>query len=68
MKKTRILSNRELQILEMVSYGHTNPEIATSLAISIETVKGHVKSLLWKLEASSRAHAVAIALRRRLIT
>lgn len=64
----RPLSNRELQILEMVSYGHTNPEIATSLGISIETVKGHVKRFLWKLGASSRSHAVAIAIRRGLIT
>lgn len=68
MRKSRALSRRELQILVMVSYGNTNPEIATSLAISPQTVKGHVKSFLWKLEAVSRAHAVAIALRGGLIT
>lgn len=61
------LTLREIEILEFVSEGKSNKEIASLLAISDETVKTHLKRLYEKLGASDRAQAVAIALRQNLI-
>ncbi len=55
------ISPRELTVLRSVSEGDTNAEIAVGLGLSIETVKTHVKQVLTKLDARSRAHAVHIA-------
>ena len=62
-----LLSAREVQVLECLSDGQSNKVIASSLAISEDTVKAHLKSLYEKLGATDRAHAVAIALRQQLI-
>ena len=56
------LSPRESQILELVSTGMRNPEIARSLGVSPCTVATHMKSVTRKLGARSRPHAVRIAL------
>lgn len=61
------LTLREIQVLELLAEGKGNREIAHVLAISDETVKSHLKRLYEKLGAADRAHAVAIALRQRLI-
>lgn len=61
------LSLRESEILSWVSKGKTNWEIARILGISERTAKFHVRNILEKLEASSRGHAVAIALERRFL-
>lgn len=53
-------TRRQIEVLESVAVGHTNPEIAARLDISLETVKQHIKNLLLRLNASNRAHAVAI--------
>ncbi len=58
---------RELEVLQLVSEGLANREIGTRLFLSEETVKSHVRHLLAKLNARSRAHAVAVGLRRGLI-
>lgn len=63
-----ITSRRETQILQHIARGYSNRQIAAELEISDETVKTHVKNLLLKLGASDRTHAVAIALRRGIIT
>jgi hypothetical protein len=47
--------------------GHVNKQIATELGIANETVKCHVKAILEKLEASTRTHAAAIAMKRGLV-
>jgi DNA-binding NarL/FixJ family response regulator len=60
-------SPRELQVLQLISDGLVNREIGTELYLSEETVKSHVRHLLAKLQARSRAHAVAVGLRRGLI-
>ncbi|MBA2356847.1 MAG: response regulator transcription factor [Actinobacteria bacterium] len=59
---------RELEVLQLVSDGLVNREIGTRLFLSEETVKSHVRHLLAKLQARSRAHAVAVGLRRGLIS
>ena len=60
-------SPRELQVLQLISDGLVNREIGGELFLSEETVKSHVRHLLAKLQARSRAHAVAVGLRRGLI-
>lgn len=58
---------RERDVLQMLSQGLGNKEIATRLKISEHTVKFHVASILGKLGASTRTEAVSVALRRGLI-
>jgi DNA-binding NarL/FixJ family response regulator len=57
------LTHREFEVLQLIADGLANREIGERLFLSEETVKSHVKTLLEKLRARSRAHAVAIALR-----
>jgi two-component system, NarL family, response regulator len=59
-----LLTPRELQVLELVSAGNSNKRAAGLLGIDEETVKGHVASILAKLGARDRTHAVTVALKR----
>ncbi len=61
------ISARELEVLQLIANGRGNRQIAHELFLSEETIKTHVQRVLRKLQAESRAHAVAIALRNRLI-
>lgn len=61
------LTDREIEILKRVATGHSNKIIASQLAVSEATVKGHMKSILSKLGASDRTHAVTISLKRGFI-
>ncbi|WP_128913012.1 response regulator [Granulicella sibirica] len=61
------LSRREIEVVQKIAEGNRNIDIATSLFISEETVKGHIKHIMEKLEASDRTEAVAIAVRRGII-
>jgi DNA-binding NarL/FixJ family response regulator len=58
---------REVQVLQLISEGLVNREIGKVLFLSEETVKSHVRHLLAKLQARSRAHAVAIGFRRGIL-
>ena len=60
-------TGRELEVLQLISDGLVNREIGEKLYLSEETVKSHVRHLLAKLQARSRAHAVAVGFRRGLI-
>jgi len=60
-------TGREIEVLQLISDGLVNREIGVRLFLSEETVKSHVRHLLAKLQARSRAHAVAIGFRRGLI-
>ena len=57
------LTERELEVLTLVADGNTNRSTAEALGIQEDTVKGHVKSILAKLGAHDRTHAVTVALR-----
>lgn len=58
------ITDRELDVLRGVASGNANKIIASELNISEHTVKNHLKSILSKLDASDRTHAVMIALKR----
>jgi DNA-binding NarL/FixJ family response regulator len=58
------LSPREIEVLRHVAAGNSNKLVAAELDLSEHTVKGHLKNILSKLNASDRTHAVMIALRR----
>ncbi len=62
------LSEREREVLQHMIEGLTNSEIADRMYISRSTVKFHVSSLLAKLNATTRAEAIAIALKNGLIS
>src|SRR6185437_14868264 len=55
------LTSREQEVLHLLAAGATNQEIADRLVVSLTTVKKHVGSLLLKLTAENRTHAVARA-------
>ena len=61
------LSEREIEILRCVAAGKSNKLIAFELQIAENTVKAHMRSILPKLEASDRTHAVTIALKRGIL-
>ena len=61
------LSQRQREILDSISRGLTNKDIATQLGISLESVKSHIKIILEKLDASTRAEAASIAQRKHLL-
>jgi len=58
------LTPREIEVLEQVASGNSNKAIADRLEITEDTVKSHIRSILNKLGANDRTHAVTIALRR----
>jgi DNA-binding NarL/FixJ family response regulator len=62
-----VLSDREIEVLTLVASGNSNKRIGGILSISEETVKGHVKSVLNKLGANDRTHAVTLGLARGII-
>jgi DNA-binding NarL/FixJ family response regulator len=61
------LTSREEQLLFAFADGLTNREIAAELFLSVQTIKSHAKSLLMKLGARNRTHAVAIAYHRGIL-
>lgn len=61
------LTQREREVLVQVARGHSNKRIGLDLAISVGTVKAHMKAILGKLEASSRTEAASIAAARGLL-
>lgn len=62
-----VLSAREIEVLALIAAGNSNKLVADQLAISEDTVKGHVKSILSKLGVNDRTHAVTAALKRGII-
>jgi DNA-binding NarL/FixJ family response regulator len=61
------LTSRELDVLRLIAAGNANKEVAGQLSITEETVKSHVTSILAKLGANDRTHAVTIGLKRGVI-
>jgi DNA-binding NarL/FixJ family response regulator len=61
------LTAREIQVLQLVAWGNGNQQVAAQLSIAAETVRMHVRSILQKLAANHRAHAVTIAVTRGIL-
>jgi DNA-binding NarL/FixJ family response regulator len=66
-RRTSTLSSSELRVLALVAEGGSTEETAEALSLSPHTVRTHMRNVMRKLEASSRAHAVAIAIREAAI-
>jgi DNA-binding NarL/FixJ family response regulator len=62
--RTRVLSPREREILGLLSQGLSGEDAAEKLFLSPETVRTHVRNAMSKLGASTRVHAVALAMQR----
>jgi two-component system NarL family response regulator len=62
-----LLSERELEVLRSAARGNSNKRISAELDITEDTVKAHMKSILSKLDARDRTHAVVIAVKRGII-
>lgn len=61
------ITPRETLVLKHAAEGRTNRQIASQLGVGEETVKTHMRSILAKLDAKDRTHAITIALRRGII-
>lgn len=61
------LTEREVQVMELVSLGMRNKEISASLGIAEETVRAHLKNILAKLHVHDRSAAITTALQRGII-
>lgn len=61
------LTDREIDVLQRIALGNSNREVGKMLSVSEETIKARMKSILAKLSAKDRTHAVSIALKRGLI-
>ncbi|MBN2472650.1 MAG: response regulator transcription factor [Anaerolineae bacterium] len=62
-----ILTEREIEVLVLITHGLSNQEIAEQLAITLKTVKAHVSSVLQKLSLDSRVQAALYALRHHIV-
>jgi DNA-binding NarL/FixJ family response regulator len=62
------LSKREREIMDLLAQGLTGEQVAERLVLSSETVKTHIRNAMGKLEANTRVHAIAIALREGFIS
>jgi len=62
------LTEREMEVLNLVVEGKSNQLIAETLFISLATVKAHISSILSKLQVSSRAEAIAYAIKHKIIS
>lgn len=61
------LSEREIEVLGLIAKGNSNRRASLLLGVTEDTVKGHVKSILSKLCANDRTHAVTIAITRGIL-
>lgn len=61
------LTRREIEVLQLIAAGNPNKLVADKLSVTEETIKMHVKSILSKLSANDRTHAVTIAVKRGII-
>jgi DNA-binding CsgD family transcriptional regulator len=66
-KSRPVLTSRELDVLVLIAQGQTSKQIGNILDIVARTANAHAKSVVDKLGARNRAHAVAIAMRRHLL-
>jgi len=66
-EKNEELTDREIEILELLTEGMNNQDMANQLYISENTVKNHIRSILVKLSAQNRTHALVKALKKEIV-
>jgi len=66
-REDETLTSREIEVLREIAKGRANKEIASHLAITENTVKDHLKSILGKLHVAARTEAVTAAVQRGII-
>ena len=62
------LTEREMEVSHLVVQGQSNQQIAEALVVSVTTVKAHISSILSKLQVSSRAEAIAFAIKNKIVS
>jgi len=62
-----MLTAREIEVLQAITNGSSNSEVAEQLHLSVETVKSHRKAILLKLAARDRTQAVVLGLQAGLV-
>ncbi len=62
------LTEREMEVLNLVVQGNSNQQIADAMVISLATVKAHISNILSKLQVSSRSEAIAYAIKHKLVS
>jgi DNA-binding NarL/FixJ family response regulator len=62
------LTEREIDVLKLVAQGASNPKIAEELCITVNTVKSHIKNILYKLQLENRTQVAAYAIQAGLIS
>ncbi len=62
------LTEREMEVLRLVVQGKSNQQIADAMVITIATVKAHISNILGKLQVSSRAEAIAYAIKNKIVS
>lgn len=62
-KPLHLLTNRECQVLQLLSEGQSNRKISETLVISEKTVKNHVSNILQKMDVNDRTQAVVMAIK-----
>jgi len=62
------LTEREREVLNLVVQGNSNQQISEALVITVATVKAHISSIRSKLQVSSRAEAIAYAIKHKLVS
>lgn len=62
------LTEREMEVLNLVVQGNSNQQIADAMVISVATVKAHMSNILSKLQVSSRAEAIAYAIKNKIVS
>ena len=62
-----LLTDREVEVIRHIAQGHSNREVGALRSVTEDTIKARMKSILLKLNARDRTHAVTIALQRGLL-
>ena len=62
------LTEREMEVLNLLVQGRSNQQIANAMVITVATVKAHISSILAKLQVSSRTEAIAYALKHKIVS
>jgi two-component system nitrate/nitrite response regulator NarL len=66
-KGEEALTDREIEVIKLLAHGATNPQIASELSITVNTVKSHISHILNKLQLENRTQAAAYAVQNRLV-